>query len=198
MFNKMWTFGKSSAQGTTNSGGPRTKESLSEDLHSEVRSAAPGARLTYHLRTSLERLDKAERKDIVCIVGRQDNCAPLFIACKRGNLEIVEYLIETCGADVEQKGTYEVVDEKTCHRVTPLWCAAVCGRLNIVKCLVKHGANVNAVSDTGSTPVRSACFMTHFDVVHYLVEHAGADIGLPNFNGKHTNNMADKLRILIR
>jgi ankyrin repeat protein len=38
---------------------------------------------------------------------------------------------------------YEVVDDKTSHRVSPLWCAAVCGRLNIVKCLVKHGADVS-------------------------------------------------------
>jgi hypothetical protein len=38
---------------------------------------------------------------------------------------------------------YEVVDDKTSHRVSPLWCAAVCGRLNIVKCLGKHGADVS-------------------------------------------------------
>jgi ankyrin repeat protein len=107
----------------------------------------------------------------------------IILACKRGNPEIVEYLIEVCGADVEQKGTYEVVDDKTSHRVSPLWCAAVSGRLNIVKSLVKHGANVNTVSDTGSTPVRSACFMTHFEIVQYLVEQAGADIQLPNYNG---------------
>jgi len=87
-------------------------------------------------------------------------------------------------SDLEQKGIYEVVDDKTSHCVSPLWCAAVCGRLNIVKCLVKHGANVNSVSDTGSTPVRSACFMTHFDIVQYLVEHTGADIGISNYNGK--------------
>lgn len=86
-------------------------------------------------------------------------------------------------ADVEQKGIYEVVDDKTSHCVTPLWCAAVCGKLPIVKCLVKHGANVNSMSDTGSTPVRSACFMTHYEIVQFLVEQAGADISIPNFNG---------------
>lgn len=34
----------------------------------------------------------------------------------------------------------------------------------------------------GSTPVRSACFMTHLDIVSYLVEN-GADIQRGNYNG---------------
>lgn len=54
---------------------------------------------------------------------------------------------------------------------------------NVVKCLVQHGANVNSVSDSGSSAVRSACFMTHVDIVKYLVEEAHADIQLPNYNG---------------
>ncbi len=37
--------------------------------------------------------------------------------------------------------------------------------------MLRHGADVNAVSDTGSTPVRSACVNTHVDVVKMLVEN---------------------------
>ena len=48
--------------------------------------------------------------------------------------------------------------------------------------LVRHGADVNSVSDTGSTPVRSACFMTHLDIVKLLVANR-ADIQRPNYNG---------------
>ena len=43
--------------------------------------------------------------------------------------------------------------------VTPLWCAAVSGRLAVVRVLLRHGARVNAVSDSGSTSVRSACYI---------------------------------------
>jgi hypothetical protein len=43
--------------------------------------------------------------------------------------------------------------------VTPLWAAAVSGRLAVVKTLLRHGANVDAISDSGSTPVRSACYI---------------------------------------
>jgi hypothetical protein len=35
----------------------------------------------------------------------------------------------------------------------------VSGRLAVVKTLLRHGANVDAVSDSGSTPVRSACYI---------------------------------------
>lgn len=104
------------------------------------------------------------------------------MACKKGNSDIVEYLITMCGADLEQRGVYEVTDDRSIHFVTPLWCAAVAGKLAVVKQLIDYGANVNSVSDTGSTPVRSACFMSHRDVVMYLVNH-GADILKPNYNG---------------
>lgn len=68
------------------------------------------------------------------------------------------------------------------HTVTPLWCAAVEGRLEALRVLAEAGADVNASSDSGSTPVRSACFMTHLDVVRFLVAR-GADIHRPNHNG---------------
>lgn len=156
------------------------KEQTFTFLCNECRTIAPGALLSCKLQNRLERLSKEERKEIV---GRtHEGCAPLFIACQRGNTEVVEYLIVTCNADVEQKGFYEVSNDHSVHHVTPLWCAAVAGKLPVVQCLVKHGADVNSVSDTGSTPVRSACFMTHFDIVAYLVEN-GANISKPNYNG---------------
>ena len=137
MLFRSWPLSKSPSNQSSSGNGPRTKECLSTDLHMEVRQAAPGARLSYILRSNLERLEKSERQEIVSVVSKADGCAPLFIACKKGNLEIVEYLIETCGADVEQKGTYEVIDDKTSHFVSPLWCASVVGRVNIVKCLIR-------------------------------------------------------------
>lgn len=42
--------------------------------------------------------------------------------------------------------------------------------------------NFYSMSDTGSTPVRSACFMTHLEIVTFLVE-SGANILRANYNG---------------
>lgn len=96
------------------------------------------------------------------VVSRiREGCAPLFVVCKRGNLEIAEFLIGECGADIEQRGLFENPEDSTVHHVTPLWCASVLSKLSIVRCLIRAGADINAVSDSGSTSVRSSCFMTN-------------------------------------
>ncbi|KAJ8970092.1 hypothetical protein NQ314_001403, partial [Rhamnusium bicolor] len=156
------------------------KDSIFHELIEECKHAVPGARLSYTLRNRLEKYSPDIRRDIVNRI--KVGCSPLFIACKKGQTEIADYLISVCQADIEQKGLYEVQEDRSTHVVTPLWCAAVSGKLPVVEILLKHGADINAVSDTGSTPVRSACFMTHFEIVKYLVEH-GADINRPNYNG---------------
>merc|ERR1712242_567754 len=69
-------------------------------------------------------------------------------------------------------------DDRSVHNVTPLWCASVAGKAVVVK----YNADVNSMSDTGSTPVRSACFMTHLSIVKLLV-NSNADIQKPNYNG---------------
>ena len=168
----MWLTGKTDQTSV--------KDLLFNELYNECRLAAPGARLSYSCRSKLERLSKEERKELVSRI--KEGCSPLFVSCKKGNVEIVDFLIEECGADVEQKGVYEVPDDRSIHYVSPLWCASVAGKLPVVKCLVRRGANVNSISDTGSTPVRSACFMTHLDIVQFLVE-SGADILRANYNG---------------
>nr|XP_040574657.1 protein fem-1 homolog C-like [Lepeophtheirus salmonis] len=112
-----------------------------------------------------------------------------FLACKNGSAEVVEYLLTECEADIEQRGIFQVLDEGVSHSVTPLWCAAVSGRLSVVRVLIDNGADVNAASDSGSTPVRSACYIvrnemptSHFDIIQALVK-AGANIQTPNHFG---------------
>lgn len=124
------------------------KSNLFFNLYEECKFAYPGARLSYHLRNRLEKLPKAVRREIASI--SKDGCTPLFIACKRGHVEIVEYLITVCDVDIEQRGVYELPDARNDHYVTPLWCAAVSGKLPVTMCLVKYGADINAVSDTGN------------------------------------------------
>lgn len=153
---------------------------LFNDIYQEVRCAAPSAQLSYSLRSRIERVDKPDRRAIVSRI--REGCSPLFIACKKGNVEIVEYLVSMCSANLEQRGLYEVQDDRSVHNVTPLWCASVAGKFRVVDVLVRYGADVNSMSDTGSTPVRSACFMTHLDIVKLLVNN-NADIQKPNFNG---------------
>ena len=149
--------------------------SLAQELHKCVKKDQ-----LVKAKFQLKGLPKEERSQIVRI--QFDGNAPLFIAAQQGQVHFVNYLIEECGADIEQRGVYEVQEDRSRHQVTPLWCAAVADKLEVVKTLIKHGADVNATSDTESTPVRSACFMTNIEVVKYLAENC-ADIHKPNVNG---------------
>lgn len=51
--------------------------------------------------------------------------------------------------------------------------------MNVLKTLVRAGANVNHQTKTDSTPLRAACFSGRLDIVKYLTDHQ-ADINIPN------------------
>lgn len=53
------------------------------------------------------------------------------------------------------------------------------GHLNVVKTLVKAGADVNHPTKSNSTPLRAACFDGRLDIVKYLTFHQ-ADINIAN------------------
>ncbi|KAK6195353.1 hypothetical protein SNE40_000803 [Patella caerulea] len=152
---------------------------LSEKVHKIIQEDnGPSVRL----KGLMKKLNKDIRKKVVSYSDDHVSNPPLFVACWLGKVGFVEYLIDECGADIEQKGIYEVEEDQSKHNVTPLWCAAVSDRLDVVKSLTERKADVNSPSDTKSTPVRSACYMTNIDCIKYLVEH-GADIHKPNING---------------
>lgn len=160
------------------------KSDLFDELVNEVNHLTTGDHLSLGLRNELEKFPLDARKEIVNRV--KQGCSPLFCACREGLLEIAEYLIRTCGADIEQKGTYNITNNST-NVGTPLWCAAFREKLPIVKLLIHSGADINAVSDSGSTPILSACSViesiSNFQVVKYLACY-GADINKQDYDGR--------------
>ncbi|KAG7203560.1 hypothetical protein KM043_013607 [Ampulex compressa] len=141
-------------------------------------------------------LEHRGKDEVGQIVGAKTHGAtPLVMACRNGHYDVAEYLIEKCGADVEQPGSV-VFDGETIEGAPPLWCAAAAGHLALVKLLVKRGAKVNSTTKTNSTPLRAACFDGHYDVVKFLVQH-GADIEMANRHG-HTCLMIACYRDHIR
>ncbi|XP_072932133.1 protein fem-1 homolog A-like [Epargyreus clarus] len=150
------------------------------ELMSECKNNDPDARLSNGLRQKLESMRPGERR---ALVGRtRDGCAPLLVAARRGNAEAVDYLVHVCAAELEQRGVYEVAEDRSRHAVTPLWVAAVAGRARALRVLLEAGAQVDAPSDTGSTPLRSACFVSHVEVAELLLR-GGADVNRANHNG---------------
>ena len=112
------------------------KQTLFRDLVQECQFSNPGSSLSEKLKKKIEEIGKDDRKEILAQTDKQ-GCAPLFLACKNGSADVVEYLLSFCGADIEQRGVFEVAEESVSHSVTPLWCAAVAGRLSVVKVSLK-------------------------------------------------------------
>ncbi|XP_064195127.1 protein fem-1 homolog A [Anguilla rostrata] len=108
---------------------------------------------------------------------------PLLIASRYGHLEVVDYLLGHCKANVELGGSVNF-DGETIEGAPPLWAASAAGHLPVVRTLLKHGASVNNTTLTNSTPLRAACFDGHLEIVRYLVEHR-ADMEVANRHG-HT------------
>jgi ankyrin repeat protein len=100
-----------------------------------------------------------------------------YVSMSDARLEILKYLVETCGANIC------AVDF---GGATPLHHACWYGTLEVVQYLVEMaGANVHAVDETRSTPLHYANIGGKVDIIKYLVESAGADIHAVDNNG-HT------------
>jgi ankyrin repeat protein len=138
----------------------------------------------------------------------------LHHACWYGQLEIVQYLIETCHVDTESKGVHEwtalfvaikeghsdivryLID--TCHvnteakdnvGNTPLHIASREGRIKIVKYLIETShVNIDAKNNDGWTALLHASYNGHLDTVQYLIETCHADT-----NAKTTSDGRDAL-----
>ena len=89
---------------------------------------------------------------------------PLIIpAAQGGSVEMITELLRR-GEDVN--------DKRGC--TPPLSMAAGQGRLEVVKCLISAGADVDGRDAGGGTPLMAAAFWWHLDVVKCLLEN-GAD-----------------------
>ena len=135
----------------------------------------------HRLRQILHEKECDEIKELVQHVT--NGTTPLIMACRNGHTSIVEYLVKSCSANIEQVGIVTFEGEKI-EGAPPLWCAAAAGFMNIVEFLINQGSHVNITTLTNSTPLRAACFDGHYDIVKFLVEN-GADIEIANRHG-HT------------
>ena len=94
-----------------------------------------------------------------------------------GELNIVKLLVAK-GADVN------VADA---DGTTPLSCAALEGNLDVVKCLMLHGAKPSAFAGWG--PLHAAAVRNHVDVLQWLLAH-GVDVNEPDDLGMTAHTLA--------
>ena len=93
----------------------------------------------------------------------------LSIAARSNQVNLVRYLLEECGAEVDQRDTSEVAP------VTPLWLAVERRHLDAVCLLLQHGADVNAKGECDSPIVLLGAQNINLKIVEILISN-GADI----------------------
>lgn len=77
---------------------------------------------------------------------------------------MVEYLLDWCGVSLEAGSSVHFHGE-TNESTQWLWATSAAGHLDVVRCLLRHGASVNCTACTNSTPSRAACLDGHLEVV---------------------------------
>lgn len=91
---------------------------------------------------------------------------PLMMACLKGDLALVQSMVKA-GAQINQPGW------------TPLHYATANGQSEVVRYLLKHEADPNALSPNNTTPLMMATLYGFRTTVQALIE-GGADVGLTN------------------
>jgi ankyrin repeat protein len=99
----------------------------------------------------------------------------LLLSCYSGDVQTVRILLPMCKNAVN--GTSQINRGIDWSHFSPLTAACDRGYINIVKELVKAGANVNVKDDEGNTALIIACEGGHMSVVEELLK-AGADFKL--------------------
>jgi ankyrin repeat protein len=103
---------------------------------------------------------------------------PLMIASIEGQLPLVETLVLKKKADVNKMGW------------APLHYASSAGNLGIAQFLVVHGAKVNALSPSETTPLMMAVSSGNDLLIKYLLDN-GADLSLRNHEGFSAIDVAE-------
>ncbi|XP_051889887.1 ankyrin repeat domain-containing protein 16 isoform X2 [Pristis pectinata] len=104
--------------------------------------------------------------------GRSGDTA-LHYAARRGHLEILKYLVEELGADVElMNSDYK----RALHE------AASMGHRECLRYLIARGARVDALKKADWTPLMMACTRKNLEVIKDLID-SGANLTLKNKDG---------------
>ena len=98
----------------------------------------------------------------------------LWIPAQKGMLPVVELLLNA-GAETHVAPFGNLADELNITGWTPLYAAMKSRKFDVVKLLLRRGADPNAVTKLGSTPFLLASEICDLDIIEACVE-AGADL----------------------
>ncbi|XP_067661916.1 putative ankyrin repeat protein RF_0381 [Haliotis asinina] len=91
----------------------------------------------------------------------------LHVACSRGRLKVVKYIISQNIVDINCRGL---------GKKTAAMFAAACGHKEVVELLFENGADLSLACGTGSNILHSACSRGRLEVVKYILSQNIVDI----------------------
>lgn len=97
-----------------------------------------------------------------------------------GNYFGAKVLLNEIDLNVETEQTV-MFEDSLVEGATALWLACAMGSMQLVKLLIKHGANINHSTYDESTPMRVSCYNNRVDIIRYLLSH-GACVESPNID----------------
>ncbi|CAG2222772.1 unnamed protein product [Mytilus edulis] len=98
-------------------------------------------------------------------------------------------LFDSLVKDISSRVTYYVNKKSVDYAFdvvagsSPFHIACFMGRLNVVRCLIDHDANINMKKEDGTTPLFYSCEVGHEDIVRLLLDK-GADTQICRLDGK--------------
>ena len=131
----------------------------------------------------------------------------VMVACERGHVDVLAYLLDECGAPVDQLCPYhEGIDssmteglmvyewDTSVFQAVPnpapaLFIAVTFDQLEAVSFLLDRGADVNAAAFDGCTPVHAACVNNNLESLRVLYAH-GADLTKADQDGTQPVHIA--------
>lgn len=128
--------------------------------------------------------NKSEEEVRKTVNEKTGGATPLIAAVLCGHSEVVKYLVDSCSADIDLKGSARLITPPTTsiEQATPLWYAVAEGHLEVVKFLVSKSADVNTTNEKDKTPFQLACYDGKLEIVKFLVE-SKVDVNKANRNG---------------
>ncbi|KAJ8390409.1 hypothetical protein AAFF_G00108030 [Aldrovandia affinis] len=112
----------------------------------------------------------------------------VFSCSLAGDVEALQRLLEY-QKDSGEGGMIDMFQEKDTVGRNALFVSCMLGRCNIVRELVRCGANVHELTVRGYTPLHCAALWGHLDTVKTLVE-LGANLHAVNFRGESAKRVA--------
>lgn len=146
-------------------------------------------------------LTRPDAMSLVFHSRRSDEIGAISTAAQRGHIGILRKLLSTALGFFPYGTAFKsVINARESNGITPLMRASAEGHLDIVQCLIQHGAEVNLQNSGDHTALAMACYQGQTDVVRYLLEFGKAavnEISVSCLRGLVRQEWVDVVQVLV-